>query len=105
MFLSSSHDHAGEIRTALQGMRSRVDGLILMVPAVPPEVVEALLPRSVPVVLLSSPAVTHENYQSLRVDNAGGARAAVAHLVGHGHRRIGMLLGPAGNHDAEERRR
>jgi LacI family transcriptional regulator len=105
LFLSSSHDKAGEIRAALKGMRARVDGLILMVPAVPPEVVRALLPRGLPVVLLSSPVPAHQNCHSLTVDNAGGARAAVAHLVGHGHRRIGMLLGPAGNYDAEERQR
>ena len=34
---------------------------------------------------------------NVRVDNVEGARLAVDHLVGLGHRRIGHLTGPAGN--------
>jgi LacI family transcriptional regulator len=77
----------------------------MMVPAVPAEVVRALLPRSLPVVLLSSTVPAHQNCHSITVDNAGGAYEAVRHLAAHGHRRIAMLLGPAGNHDAQERQR
>lgn len=38
------------------------------------------------------------------VDNVGGARAAASLLLQLGHRRIGLLLGPATSRDAVERR-
>lgn len=105
LFLSSSHDQACDIRAALQGMRARVDGLIVMAPAVRAGVIRPLLPSGLPVVLLSCTLPGQDACQSITIDNAGGARAAVDHLIRHDHRRIAMLLGPAGNHDAAERQR
>jgi LacI family transcriptional regulator len=83
-------------------MQGRVDGLVVMAPRLSAEKLDALLPRNTPVVLLNSPHVATSVY-SLRIDNRGGARAIVTHLISHGHRRIAMITGPAGNHDAEER--
>jgi LacI family transcriptional regulator len=102
LLLSSSHDLAEELEAALHGMQGRVDGLVVMAPRLSAEKLDALLPRNTPVVLLNSPHVATSVY-SLRIDNRGGARAIVTHLISHGHRRIAMITGPAGNHDAEER--
>ena len=104
LLLSSSHDHALELEAALHGMHARVDGLVVMAPTVEARVLQALLPRSVPVVLLNSADGAHAQ-SSLRIDSYGGARAVVQHLIGHGHRRIGIINGPAQNFDAEQRLR
>jgi DNA-binding LacI/PurR family transcriptional regulator len=39
-------------------------------------------------------------FDSIRIDNRGGARAAVEHLLYLGHRRIAIISGPEGNLDA-----
>lgn len=102
LLLSSSHDLATELDVALHRMGGRVDGLVVMAPKLDAETLDGLLPRNVPVVLLNSPRAGHAVY-GLRIDNRGGARAVVSHLIGHGHRRIAIITGPTGNHDAAER--
>ena len=57
---------------------------------------KSALPASADVAQLALPVVG--------VDNLAGARAAAGLLVQLGHRRIGLVLGPAGSRDAEERR-
>ncbi|MGQ0561277.1 MAG: LacI family DNA-binding transcriptional regulator [Gemmatimonadota bacterium] len=104
LLLSSSHDHASEIETALNSMQARVDGLIVMAPAVEAHVLRLLVPHDLPVVLLNC-ALRHESLSSLAIDNYGGAYAAVQHLLTHGHTRIALVQGPPGNHDALERQR
>ena len=37
------------------------------------------------------------------MDNVGGAEAMIEHLFEQGHRRIGLLTGPKGNYDSEQR--
>lgn len=104
LLLSSSHDHARELEAALHSMHGRVDGLVVMAPKVEAQVLQDLLPTNVPIVLLNSPDGKRA-HGSLRIDSFGGARAIVGHLVEHGHRRIGIINGPAQNIDAEERLR
>lgn len=45
----------------------------------------------------------HPGIPSIGPDNRAGARAAVAHLIAHGRRRIVHLLGVEGNDEANER--
>ena len=104
LLLSSSHNNRNDIEAALQAMRGRVDGLVVMSPHIDVAVLAANLPESLPAVMLNTPQATAE-YDTLSVDNFGGARAMVAHLAGHGHRRIAMVRGPEPNHDAQERLR
>ena len=104
LLLSSSHDNRREIEFALQAMRGRVDGLIVMSPNVSARAVESCLPGDVPVVLLNCEAAGGP-WPAINVDNFGGARAMVLHLAGLGHRRIAMVGGSAGNFDARERQR
>jgi LacI family transcriptional regulator len=104
LLLSSSHDHASEVEAALHGMHGRVDGLVVMAPKLDVEVLEELLPGDVPILLLNPPDGA-KGSGSLRIDSFGGARAMVSHLVEHGHRRIGIINGPARNFDAQERLR
>jgi LacI family transcriptional regulator len=104
LLLSSSHDDASDLEAALEGMHGRVDGLLAMAPKVGTRVLDELLPGNVPIVLLSS-AYEGDAYGTLRIDSFGGARAMVAHLAGHGHRRIAVINGPVENFDAQERLR
>jgi LacI family transcriptional regulator len=104
LLLSSSHDHRDDVEAALRVMRGRVDGLVVLSPHVDAGVLAANLPDSVPAVLLNSP-VESGDFDTLRVDTFGGAREMVAHLAGHGHRRIAIVTGPRQNHDAAERLR
>lgn len=104
LLLSSSHDNRREIEFALQAMRGRVDGLIVMSPNVSARALESCLPADVPVVLLNCEAADGP-WDAINVDNFGGARAMVLHLAGLGHRRIAMIGGSPGNFDARERQR
>ena len=104
MLLSSSHNDRAAIEAALRAMRGRVDGLIVMSPDLDAEALGGNLPAHLPVVLLNC-VLDDGSYDSLNIDNYGGARALVGHLLAVGHRRIGVIRGPERNHDAQERLR
>ncbi len=104
VLLSSSHNEAGEIETAMKAMRGRVDGLIVMYPDIDPRVLTSSLSDSMPVVLLNCD-VESDEYVSINIDNYGGAYAMVRHLIDGGHRRIAMIRGAHNNYDAAERLR
>jgi LacI family transcriptional regulator len=59
--------------------------------------------------LIKAPAVLIDRtnpvlpLDSVTVDNAGGTRAAIEHLIAAGRRRIGIVLGPKGISTSEER--
>lgn len=83
-----------------------VDGLLLFADSARPDLIEDLVRRGAPLVLLYAATPAGLELPSLTVDNEGGARAAVSHLaLVHGRRRIACLAGPAGNHDAQARLR
>ena len=75
-----------------------------MTPDVDTEMLRTNLPDGVPTVLLNC-RVEGDAFDSLDVDNFGGAVAMVGHLAALGHRRIALVKGPAANHDARERLR
>jgi LacI family transcriptional regulator, galactose operon repressor len=104
LLLSCSHSDVDELAAALRAMQGRVDGLLVMSPHVDAEVLSANIPRSTPVVLMNT-RHDGERYASLTVDNYGGARAMIEHLVGGGHERIALITGPEANFDAAERLR
>lgn len=104
LLLSSSHTVRDNVEAALRAMRGRVDGVVVLSPYVDLAVLAANLHDSVPAVLVNPP-VESDEFDTLRVDNYGGAREMVRHLGAHGHRRIAMLCGPRHNFDAGERLR
>ena len=104
LLVSSSHNERSEIEAALRAMRGRVDGLIVMTPDVDAQVLVSNLPESHPVVLLNC-AVEGTAYDTINVDNEGGAHAMTRHLVELGHRDVAFVRGPARNVDAAERLR
>jgi LacI family transcriptional regulator len=101
---SSSHNNKNEIRAALAMMRGRVDGLVIMSPHIDAETLNENLPHSLPVALLN--CYVHSNgFDTLNIDNYGGAYAMVKHLLDHHHTRIAIIKGNQSNFDAAERLR
>lgn len=104
LLLSGSHADGAELAAALRAMRGRVDGLILMSPDITPKELVKVVPTGLPVVLINTEVGENRRFDTLNVDNRGGAYAAVRHLVSMGRRRIGLIGGNPSNHDARERR-
>lgn len=106
LLLSSSHDNRQEINLALRAMQGRVDGLIVMSPHVCARELRSTIPAGLPAVLLNCEVEEDSPFDSVSVDNFGGACDAVRHLVSLGHERIALIGGGAAdNHDAWERQR
>lgn len=77
---------------------NRADGLIVLDAGLPEEVLSAGQRRaSQPPIVFACEWLDDDDRASVTIDNAYGARLAIDHLVGLGHRRIGHLMGPPGN--------
>lgn len=103
ILISRSCEGRNEIEEAVRAMRGRVDGVLLMSPDLD---AGSLLnvSHNLPVVLLCSPSKGHD-VDSVNIQNCGGAREIVGHLIGLGHRRVAIIKGASGNYDAAERLR
>lgn len=104
LLVSSSHDDRKDIKAALQMIRGRVDGLIIMSADIDVQTINENLPKSLPVILLNC-QVDDTSYDSLNINNYYGAYQMVSHLLSHGHKSISLIKGPKNNHDADERLR
>jgi LacI family transcriptional regulator len=104
LLVSGSHGDRLEIEAMARAMRGRVDGLVVLSPDVRQPAIAQNVPDHFPVVLLNNP-VAPGGFDSVRVDNFGGATAVVSHLASLGHTRIAFVGGPPGNHDAADRLR
>ena len=103
LLVSSSHDDAETAALALRAMQGRVDGLLLMSPHADADFLRQNLPQNIPTVLMNT-RLSGTDYCSLSVDNGGGARLMVEHLLAQGRQRIAFIEGPAGNRDADQRK-
>ncbi len=93
VLVSGSHDDWEEIAAAMRVMHRRVDGLIIMSPDIEAGALRSALPPGLPAVLLNCAAQGRE-IAAINIDNRGGARAMVQHLVGLGHRLPGAAPWP-----------
>lgn len=105
ILVASSHSQRNILETTLEFMFSgRVDGVILMIPQ-PINEISNLISRSKrPVVLLNAPK-SFNHVVSFNINNYQGAFSVVEHLIKHGYKHIGIIQGPEGNCDSEERYR
>jgi LacI family transcriptional regulator len=90
LLANSDEDEARE-QVAVAALRARrVDGLVVTPHAssASPHLAAAL--EEVPIVLLDR-TVRGLAVDAVTVDNVAGARAAIEHLLAHGHRRIGIV--------------
>lgn len=104
VLVSSFHASAETIVSAIRALRGRIDGLIVMVPDADAHTAIQEFATRFPVVLLN-PGANAPECGALSIANYDGAFAAVDHLAKLGHRSIGLLRGPIGNLDADERAR
>ncbi len=103
LIVSGSHGDRAETQAVLRAMRGRVDGVIVLSPDLDVETLETNLPSGFAAVLLNADG--GGAFDSIRIDNFGGALAMVRHLLELGHRRLVFVTGPSRNHDAQERLR
>ena len=85
----------------VRALADRVDGLVLMGRTVHDVVVEELVARGMPTVMLARPAPAGAD--SIRAENRETARQLAAHLFAHGHRAIAFLGDPMASPDVGER--
>ena len=78
-----------------------VDGVVVVMDAVPPPKLVSLHERGLPIVMVAAD-LPEFPVTVVLPDNAGGANAAVEHLLGHGHSRIGFA-GDLTQRDIRER--
>jgi len=102
LLLSNLHGRKQQAALALQAMRGRVDGLLVMAPQLSESELAQGLPARLPVLLINT-RTQDGGRPSLHLDNAAGARAVVEHLVQLGRKNLVHIAGPDGNMDAQER--
>ena len=99
----SSEEHAGRERELIRALvRRRVDALLIVPARGDHAYLRQELDDGTPAVFVDRPPI---NYlaDTILLDNRGGARAAVEHLIRHGHRRIGLISGFENVHTGAER--
>jgi LacI family transcriptional regulator len=101
LFVSGHWDQKEEMACVDLLLERKVDGLIAVSSCLTDEAL-AEISETVPLVVtgrrLKGPRIA-----SLDYDNIGGARHAVEHLIGLGHRDIAFISGPTSHADARER--
>lgn len=93
----NSDDQLEREKLVLSALRTRrVDGVLLVAASTEGEHahIRGAIDAGIPVVCLDR-EVSGLGLDSVMVDNVTGARDCVEHLISLGHRRIGMLAGPA----------
>lgn len=90
---STGGDHSGERQWLDRLAARRSDGLVLVIDEPEPETAEALAALGTPIVLLDPVGGSDPSFATVGATNWAGALSAVEHLVGLGHRRIGVISG------------
>jgi LacI family transcriptional regulator len=93
IFLANTDENADRQNAVLASLAGMVDALILTPAIESSDAPEALSRHRVPVVLLDREFGDDLGFDSVLVDNAGGARQAARHLAQLGHRRIAVVSG------------
>lgn len=93
-------DHVDASLRRIAG-RHRADGILYFSMNIPEQFAKECLHEKTPIVLVDT---HYKNFDSFHVDNVEGASVATKHLVGLGHRRIGILLANLESPPARQRR-
>ena len=99
VLILSTHGRAAA-PAMVEEMADRCDGLVIMGQTVPDEVVAKLALR-IPVVLLARPPIG--DIDSVKADNALGARTLIEHVIASGARQIVLVGDPGLSPDIAER--
>ncbi|OGB61713.1 MAG: hypothetical protein A2Y94_00155 [Caldithrix sp. RBG_13_44_9] len=103
VLVASSHSQRNVLETVLEFMFSgRVEGVILMVPQLQNEFIKLISRSKRPVVLIDAPQNINQ-VVSFNINNFQGAYSVVEHIINHGYKKVGIIIGPEGNCDSDER--
>ncbi len=102
LIVSSAHNNAEELDAAVRTLSGRVDGMIIMSPHLESSTYLRSVLKAMPAVILGS-SIDIGTADYITIDNAGGAKQVVNHLLRQGHKRIAIIRGEKDNVDAEER--
>jgi len=102
LIYGTSGDTLGTENQTLGLLASKVDGMILATESVSHCYLQELRDQAVPIVMLGG-APSDIVVDSISPDNVEGAANMVAHLIGHGYRRIAMIRGPETQSHASDR--
>lgn len=100
LFVDTHDDPEQELRVVTALHHRRVDG-ILLAPSNGSKALEYLRANEIPAVLVDR--MMSEQFDQIGVDNASPTQALIAHLIAHGHRRIGFIAGREGFSTTDER--
>jgi LacI family transcriptional regulator len=91
--------------TVLRELPRRRDahGAVLILPPEPRADLEALAARGYPLVVVDPRTTVPRGMVSIAAAHFAGARAVTRHLIGLGHRRIGVITGPSHWHTRDDR--
>lgn len=96
LFLANTDESATTEDAVLHDLMHRVDGIILAPAAEQEETPLRMRRAGMPIVMVDR-ELSEKIFDSVLVDNAGGAAAAASHLVELGHTAIAMISGPLVN--------
>ncbi len=99
----TNHPHDREASLLRHLMDGTTDGAILVLPEGPSAELERLREQGYPIVVADPRTTLEDGIPTVSTAHAEGARAAVEHLLGLGHRRIALLTGIPGWMATEER--
>lgn len=104
LLVTSTHGDSQSAEAMLRTLHGKVDGLVVLSSDLEMQDAVRNLLRRTPVVFLNHvQGDGADRFDSISVDNHGGALAMTRFLMGFGHRRIAFVKGPEGNGDAAER--
>ncbi len=96
VFLCNTDEQTAIENVVLDDVTHRVDGIILAPAAEQDRAPLQVRKQGMPIVLVDR-ELTDRSFDSVLVDNVGGARAAAQHLCGLGHLRIALIGGSLAN--------
>lgn len=100
LFVDTHDDPEQELRVVTALHHRRVDGMVLA-PSNGSKALDYLHANQIPTVLVDR--MMSEQFDQVGVDNAQPTQALIAHLIAHGHRRIGFIAGREGFSTTDER--
>jgi LacI family transcriptional regulator len=101
----TQHEHEREVSLLDRLMHGTTDGAVLVLPEETNEELRVLLHHGYRFVVVDPHAPVDERIPAVSAANSAGATQATQHLLALGHRRIGVITGPAGWLASTERRR
>ena len=93
IFLANTDESDAREAEVVEDLLTRVDGMLLAPSSEDNPSPQRLADAGVPTVLIDREAPSTGRFDTVLIDNHGGARTAVEHLVSNGHDRIATIAG------------